>query len=141
LLNSKFKSLGDCLCEFHTAFGHAREAEYKNDNLRALRKRLIREEAEELLEALETENEEHVLKELCDLLYVTIGLADTYGWDYRVAFNRVHSSNMSKLDRDGLPVYDSEGKVLKSENYQAPVLVDLVNKTAPVPDIYLISKK
>jgi len=90
-----------------------------------------------LLEALDTENEEHVLKELCDLLYVTIGLADTYGWDYRVAFNRVHSSNMSKLDRDGLPVYDSEGKVLKSENYQAPVLADLVNKKVPVPDNYL----
>ena len=44
-----------------------------------------------------------------------------YGWDFGVAFNRVHNSNMSKLDDEGKPIYRQDGKVLKSDNYKPPV--------------------
>ena len=118
------------LSEFHTTFGHPQDAPYLDDHIRALRKRLIKEESEELLEALENED---------DLLYVTFGLADTYGWNVDVAFNRVHTSNMSKLDGEGNVLRDEGNKILKSENYEAPILSDLVYGGG-VPQMYLNKK-
>ena len=47
-------------------------------------------------------------------------------WDFDTAFARVHDSNMSKLDNDGKPIYRTDGKVLKSENYKQAELIDLV---------------
>ena len=44
----------------------------------------------------------------------------------RVAFHRVHQSNMSKLDDNGKPIRRADGKVLKGPNYKAPDLSDLV---------------
>ena len=40
--------------------------------------------------------------------------------------DRVHKSNMSKLDEYGKPIYRDDGKVLKGPNYQPPDLEDLV---------------
>ena len=41
------------------------------------------------------------------------------------ALNRVHESNMSKLDEDGKPILRDDGKVLKGPNYKPPDLSDL----------------
>ena len=71
-------------------------------------------------------NAEDILKELCDLVYVCIGFADTFGWDFDTAFNRVHESNMSKLGKNGEPIYRDDGKILKSDQYKEPILKDLV---------------
>ena len=81
---------------------------------------------EEVFEAIKESNEAHVLKELVDVVVVCVGMADTYGWDFDTAFKRVHESNMSKLDDDGKPIYREDGKVIKSKNYKAPYLSDLV---------------
>ena len=137
--HNQSQSMMHQLSEFHTTFGHPQDAPYLDDHIRALRKRLIKEESEELLEALENEDQEQVLKELCDLLYVTIGLADTYGWNVDVAFNRVHTSNMSKLDGEGNVLRDEGNKILKSENYEAPILSDLVYGGG-IPQMYLNKK-
>jgi predicted HAD superfamily Cof-like phosphohydrolase len=48
------------------------------------------------------------------------------GWNLDEALDRVHRSNMSKLDVDGQPIYRADGKVLKGPNYQPPNLSDLV---------------
>jgi|TARA_R110000796_G_scaffold112756_1_gene224401 predicted HAD superfamily Cof-like phosphohydrolase len=136
---SQAETMQHQLSEFHTTFGHPQDVPYLDDHILALRKRLVKEEANELLEALDEGDQEQVLKELCDLLYVTVGLADTYGWNLNVAFNRVHMSNMSKLDGDGNVVRDEGGKILKSENYQAPDLSDLVYG-GKVPKMYLYKK-
>jgi predicted HAD superfamily Cof-like phosphohydrolase len=72
----------------------------------------------------------NLLKELCDLQYVLSGtivslnILKTRNFD--AAFNLVHKSNMSKLDSEGNVVYDSNGKVLKGENYKAPDLNQLI---------------
>ena len=60
-----------------------------------------------------------VAKELCDLLYVTIGTIVTYGLQDKIekCFEEVHRSNMSKLGKDGKPVYREDGKLLKGDNY------------------------
>ena len=68
----------------------------------------------------------HLLKELADLVYVCNQMAAAFGWDLQVAHNRVHASNMSKLDENGNPIYREDGKILKGSNYFEPNLIDLV---------------
>jgi NTP pyrophosphatase (non-canonical NTP hydrolase) len=94
--------------------------------LKTLRIKLINEEYEEVLEAIEKGNPDEVLKELCDLVYVCVGFAVTYGWSCDTAFSRVHDSNMSKLGKKGKPIYREDGKVFKSSMYIPPQLKDLV---------------
>jgi predicted HAD superfamily Cof-like phosphohydrolase len=124
-------SLSKCLAEFHSAFGCTRNQSFKTNTIEdtellLLKKRLINEEINEVFEAIKEKNDIHVLKELVDLVVVCVGMADTYGWDFDNAFKRVHESNMSKLDDEGKPIYREDGKVLKSKNYKAPYLDDLV---------------
>jgi len=71
-------------------------------------------------------NATDTLKELADLVYVCYQYAESLGWDLDEALQRVHNSNMSKLDSDGNPIYREDGKVLKGPNYQPPNLTDLV---------------
>ena len=66
------------------------------------------------------------LKEMADLAYVLFQLAEERGWDLNEALRRVHASNLSKLDDNGLPVRREDGKVMKGPNYQPPSLEDLV---------------
>lgn len=61
-------------------------------------------------------------KELADLLYVTYDTAIYLGIDIDRVFDEVHKSNMSKLGKDGKPVYREDGKVLKGPNYTPPNL-------------------
>ena len=124
-------SVGESLSVFHKAFNCPQKNPYKNATvegaeLLVLRKNLIREEVNEVLQAIANESAADVLKELVDVVVVCVGMADTYGWDFDTAFSRVHDSNMSKLGNDGKPLYRADGKVLKSENYKPPKLNDLM---------------
>ena len=99
---------------------------------RSYQKNLIVEEFKEFLEAegmLFRENivlEAEALKELADLVYVCYQYAENLGWFLDEALDRVHKSNMSKLDTEGNPIYRDDGKVLKGPNYKPPTLTDLV---------------
>ncbi len=99
---------------------------------RHVQKELIIEEFKEFLEAegflfMHGKNhQEHTLKELADLVYVCYQYAVNMGWDLDEALYRVHESNMSKLDKDGKPIYREDGKVLKGPNYAPPNLEDLI---------------
>ena len=66
------------------------------------------------------------LKELADLVYVCYQYAENLGWNLDEAMDRVHKSNMSKLDEYGKPILREDGKVLKGPNYKPPNLEDLV---------------
>ena len=98
---------------------------------RAVQKDLIVEEFKEFLEAegmlfRHGRNvKEECLKELADLVYVCYQYAENMGWFLDEALDRVHKSNMSKLDEDGNPIYREDGKVLKGPKYQPPNLEDL----------------
>jgi len=128
------------LTEFHKAFGHPIDEVMTVDNLE-LRRSLITEEYQELMEEISSisldlargrkppiERKANLLKELCDLQYVISGLAVAFGLPLQPAFNRVHASNMSKLDADGNPIYREDGKVMKGPNYRPPNLEDLINE-------------
>lgn len=131
------------LRDFHQAFGlpldttfHVTDAashEKSFEDLAKLRSRLILEEAKELSEAVEiasydptVDNKAEIIKEACDVLYTVLGLMVSFDVDWREAFERVHASNMSKLDDDGNPVYREDGKVIKGPNYKPCDLRDLV---------------
>ena len=98
---------------------------------RAAQKELIVEEFKEFLEAEGMlfrhgrNAKEECLKELADLVYVCYQYAENMGWFLDEALDRVHKSNLSKLDEDGNPIYREDGKVLKGPNYKPPTLEDL----------------
>ena len=104
----------------------------RSKDKRSYQKNLIVEEFKEFLEAegmLFRKNstiEAEALKELADLIYVCYQYAENMGWLLDEALDRVHLSNMSKLDEEGKPVYREDGKVLKGPNYKPPTLTDLV---------------
>jgi len=99
---------------------------------RTYQKNLIVEEFKEFLEAegmLFRNNDEfpaEALKELADLVYVCYQYAENMGWFLDEALDRVHVSNMSKLGKDGKPIYRDDGKVLKGPDYEPPTLMDLI---------------
>jgi len=127
----KSETLQDKLHIFHRSFRHPVGLKYPKpsaiiDGEKNLRRTLIQEEFKELMYAISNQDDDEVLKELCDLVYVCVGFAVTYGWSFDTAFNRVHKSNMSKLDTEGNPLYREDGKVIKSSCYEPPKLADLV---------------
>jgi predicted HAD superfamily Cof-like phosphohydrolase len=69
-----------------------------------------------------------VIDALTDILYVTYGFFHAYGIDPEKAFALVHASNMSKLDEHGNPIYREDGKVLKSELYQPPNFIPMLQE-------------
>ena len=99
---------------------------------RTYQKNLIVEEFKEFLEAegmLFRNNDQfpaEALKELADLVYVCYQYAENMGWFLDEALDRVHVSNMSKLGKDGKPIYRDDGKVLKGPDYEPPTLTDLI---------------
>ena len=99
---------------------------------RTYQKNLIVEEFKEFLEAEGELWHNHpdypseALKELADLVYVCYQYAENMGWFLDEALDRVHQSNMSKLGRDGKPIYRDDGKVLKGPDYEPPTLMDLI---------------
>jgi len=94
----------------------------------ALRIKLIKEEYTELAEAIEQNHDNtEIAKELADLLYVVYGTGVSMGINLDKVFKVVHDSNMSKLDDDGKPIYNSYGKVIKSDNYRQPNLSELIH--------------
>ena len=99
---------------------------------RTRQKNLIIEEFKEFLEAegmLFRDNPQlhaDCLKELADLVYVCYQFAANMGWDLDRAMDKVHESNMSKLDEYGKPIFREDGKVLKGPNYSPPNLEELV---------------
>ena len=98
--------------------------------LAQFRNMLIREEcAEASYELLQDPVDIAALtKELADILYVVYGTATAMGLPLEEAFERVHQSNMSKLDTDYKPLKDETGKVLKGPFYKPPDLTDLFNE-------------
>ena len=107
--------------EFRSAFSVPNGAMYRKKQ-----KSLIDEEWSEFHEAYHREPMDHVLKELADLVYVCYQYAANEGWNLDEALDRVHKSNMSKLDENGQPILRADGKVLKGPNYKPPHLGDLI---------------
>ena len=100
---------------------------FSTEKINKLRIDLIREELEELTEAMNNKDLLEVADALTDILYVTYGAGHAFGIDLDKCFDEVQNSNMSKLDENGRPIYNDSGKVMKGPNYFKPDLSKFIN--------------
>jgi predicted HAD superfamily Cof-like phosphohydrolase len=119
--------------EFHNAFGISNNYKPTADLSEAdvlLRYKLMREENEEYLEAAQKGDLVEVADALGDMLYILCGTILKHGLQDKIAevFAEIQRSNMSKLDKDGNPIYREDGKVLKSELYFKPDIASILDK-------------
>lgn len=108
----------DMVREFHQTMGApARTAPFPiPEPEQRLRLRLIREETEELDEALQNKDLIKTADALADILYVVLGTAVSAGINIGPVFEEVHRSNMTKTGGGKR----GDGKVSKGANYQPP---------------------
>ena len=100
---------------------------FSSDKINKLRIDLIKEELEELTEAMNNKDLLEVADALTDILYVTYGAGHAFGIDLDKCFDEVQNSNMSKLGQNGEPIYNDSGKVMKGPNYFKPNLSKFVS--------------
>jgi len=108
--------------KFMETFGQEvkNKAEFPDEKIQNLRLSLIEEELSELKEAIKNKEIIEVADALTDILYVTYGAGHAFGIDLDRCFDEVQKSNMSKLDENGKPIFNQDGKVLKGPNYFKP---------------------
>ena len=100
---------------------------FSTDKINKLRIDLIKEELDELQEAMKNNDLLEVADALTDILYVTYGAGHAFGIDLDKCFDEVQNSNMSKLGGNGEPIYNESGKVMKGPNYFKPDLSKFVS--------------
>ena len=117
-----------CVKKFMETFGQEikEKASFPNDKITSLRYELIKEELDELKEAIDKRDLKEVADALTDILYVTYGAGHAFGIDLDKCFKEVQNSNMSKLGKNGKPIYNEKGKVMKGPNYFKPNLSKFV---------------
>lgn len=129
------QTVEEALREFHSTYGltindkpldFSFEAADDNSFLYELRIELIREEYHELLSAHEGEDICEFADAICDLVYVLVGTAVSYGIPFDRCFAEVQRSNMSKLGEDGKPIVREDGKILKGPNFSPPDLHSII---------------
>ena len=100
---------------------------FSTDKINKLRLDLIREELHELTEAMNNKDLLEVADALTDILYVTYGAGHAFGINLDKCFEEIQNSNMSKLDENGMPIYNENGKVMKGPNYFKPNLKKIIS--------------
>jgi predicted HAD superfamily Cof-like phosphohydrolase len=95
-----------------------------------LRYNLMREENEEYLEAAQNGDLTEVADALGDMLYILCGTIVAHGLQYKIAevFREIQRSNMSKLDKEGKPIFREDGKVLKGPDYFKPDIASVLSR-------------
>ena len=115
--------------KFMEVFGQEikEKATFPNTKITNLRYDLIKEELDELKEAISKQDIKEVADALTDILYVTYGAGHAFGIDLDKCFDEVQQSNMSKLDKSGNPIYNDQGKVMKGPLYFKPNFKKILN--------------
>ena len=118
---------------FHKSFGlgvaHSMKADLgvaKNK----LRFNLMDEENKEYFEAAQNNDLAEVADALGDMLYILCGTILEHGMQHKIeeVFEEIQRSNMSKLGKDGKPIYREDGKVLKGPKYFKPNIQAILDK-------------
>ena len=100
---------------------------FPSEKISKLRYDLIKEELDEFQEALNDKSLQEVADSLTDILYVTYGAGHAFGINLDKCFEEVQNSNMSKLNKNGKPIYNESGKVMKGPNYFKPDLSKFIS--------------
>ncbi len=115
--------------KFMKTFGQKviNKPQFPDEKTMNLRFDLIKEELNELEQAMKEKDLKEIADALTDILYVTYGAGHAFGINLDNCFSEVQNSNMSKLGTDGKPIYNEAGKVMKGPNYYKPDLTKFVN--------------
>ena len=115
---------------FMSTFGQEvkKKSALSSEKINSLRLSLIQEELDELTKAIKENDILEVADALTDILYVTYGAGHAFGIDLDKCFDEVQRSNMSKLSKDGKPIYNENGKVMKGPGYFKPDLSKFITK-------------
>lgn len=113
----------ELVAEFHEKFGITRST---TPGLRdvPLRLALIREEASEICEAAIGGNLPEAVDGLCDLIYVCLGSAVSWGVELGPMFVEVHRSNLEKIGGGKR----ADGKIAKPEGWRPPDIAGELRK-------------
>jgi len=113
---------------FMTTFGQEVKTKpgLSSEKINNLRINLINEELEEFKQAVKNNDLKEVIDALTDILYVTYGAGHAFGVNLDECFDEVQKSNMSKLGKNGKPIYNADGKVMKGPNYFKPDLLKFI---------------
>ena len=106
-----------------------KKSELSSKKINSLRLSLIQEELDELTKAIKENDILEVADALTDILYVAYGAGHAFGINLDKCFDEVQKSNMSKLGKDGRPIYNESGKVMKGPNYFKPNLSKFLTKS------------
>jgi predicted HAD superfamily Cof-like phosphohydrolase len=88
---------------------------------------LIREEIEELEEAIKNNDRVEQLDALIDILVVTLGAVRAGNFQGKGAWKEVMDTNFAKIDsKTGKVIKREDGKVLKPEGWKSPELKQFV---------------
>jgi predicted HAD superfamily Cof-like phosphohydrolase len=95
-----------------------------------LRYNLMDEENKEYFEAAQNNDLAEVADALGDMLYILCGTILEHGMQHKIeeVFEEIQRSNMSKLGKDGKPIYREDGKVLKGPKYFKPNIQAILDK-------------
>ena len=123
----------EAVTKFHESYGLAIEHNPKAnlpENISELRFNLMKEENEEYLQAAQDQDLIEIGDALGDMLYILCGTIIAHGFQDKIEsiFDEIQRSNMSKLGKDGKPIFRKDGKVLKGPNYFKPDLKKILIK-------------
>ena len=120
----------ECVKKFMETFGQEikEKTEFPDEKITSLRYDLIKEELNELKEAMDNKDIKEVADALTDILYVTYGAGHAFGINLDNCFEEVQNSNMSKLGSNGKPIYNEKGKVMKGPDYFKPDLEKFISQ-------------
>lgn len=90
----------------------------------------MEEENTEYLEACKKGDIVEIADALGDQLYILCGTILKHGLQDKIeaVFEEIQWSNMSKLDKDGKPIFREDGKILKSDQYSKPNIKKVLDK-------------
>jgi predicted HAD superfamily Cof-like phosphohydrolase len=71
-------------------------------------------------------NSVEFLDGLCDQIVTATGTAYMAGYDIVGAMTEVNASNFSKFDKDGQPIFNENGKIMKGPNFFKPDLAPYI---------------
>ena len=122
----------DAVQAFHEAFKigvNQKPTIEVSDKIKELRFNLMKEENEEYLEAVQNNDLVEVADALGDMLYILCGTIIEHGMQDKIeeVFDEIQKSNLSKLGKDGKPIYRNDGKVMKGPNYFKPNISKVLN--------------
>lgn len=127
-----FKDIIKHVENFHDSFGiennYKPTAEISKKDYQ-LRFDLMKEENDEYLEAVKDGDLVEIADALGDQLYILCGTILKHGLQDKITevFEEIQRSNMSKLDKNGKPIYREDGKVLKSDLYFKPNIAKIID--------------